>query len=358
MSEIAEQVYVFVMAGGAGERFWPLSRTQTPKHLLRLFGERTLLEETLLRFEGLVPWERVYVLTNRRQVEGCRDAVPWLPWRNFLAEPEKRDTAPACALATGWAMARGGGDAVCGLFPADAMVGDVEKFRRNFVAGVELARREETLVTFGVSPAYPATGFGYLELAEELGVSGGSRARRVRRFVEKPDKETAERYVASGNFAWNAGMFVWRAGVFLEEARRSSPELAGFVEDFPGEEAKVEGYVKEVFVRLPKISVDYAIMEKARAVASVMADFDWDDVGTWLALPRHLGADAEGNTVRGEVVCARSRGCIGLSSGRVIALCGVENLVVVETEDAVLVCSREEAERIKELQPLLPERVR
>lgn len=356
LATLMEKLTVFVLAGGSGERFWPMSRVATPKHLLRLLGDKTLLEETLLRFRGLVPDDRLFVLTNIAQVEGCRAAVPWLPASQFIAEPAKRDTAPAAALATGIAHARDR-DAVCALFPADATIHDVEAFQRNLADAVDAASARDALLTFAIKPSFPSTGFGYLHLGEELEVGqGGTPIRSVRQFVEKPDLPRAEEYVASGEYAWNAGMFVWRAGVFLRECQRLEPELATFIEEFPAGDPTA--YLAEKFPALPKISVDFAIMEKARAVIAAGTSFDWDDVGTWTALPAHLGADADGNTSRGGVAVCRSQGNIVLAEKRTVALCGVTDLVVVETEDAVLVCHKDAVQHIKELQPLLPQEVR
>lgn len=351
-----ENLNVFILAGGSGERFWPMSRMATPKHLLRLLGEETLLEETLLRFRGLVPDERLFVLTNAAQVDSCRTAVPWLPPEQFIAEPAKRDTAPAAALATGIAHAQNP-NAVCALFPADATIHNVETFRRNLSDAVDAAAKHNALLTFAIPPTFPSTGFGYLHLGEtlELGQQG-TAIRRVQQFVEKPDLARAEEYVASGQYAWNAGMFVWSAQVFLEECRHHQPELAAFIEHFPTDDPAA--YLNEKFADLPKISVDFAIMEKAGSVIAAETAFDWDDVGTWTALPAHLGKNAEGNTTRGNVALCRSTNNIVLSASRTVALCGVRDLVVVETADAVLVCHKDAVQHIKELQPLLPPEVR
>lgn len=341
------KAYVCIMAGGSGERFWPMSRQRTPKHLLKLFSERTLIEETVRRLEGVVPREHVFVLTNEAQLPGTRAALPFLPPGQIIAEPAKRDTAPAAALATGLVRARDP-EAVLALLPADSLIRDAATFSRQLAAGLQRAARDQTLLTFAVKPTYPATGFGYLEMAEEL----GDGFRRVARFVEKPDPQTAARYVIGGNHAWNAGMFIWRVSAFLAEAERHAPALAEFVRGFPRE--GVEAYLAERFATLPKISVDYAIMEKAAAVATQLAEFDWDDVGTWTALPTHLPMDAQGNTTRGAVVTQDASNNIAISNGRVIALCGVQNLVVVETPDGLLVCHRDAVQDIKKLMPKLP----
>lgn len=342
--------YVCIMAGGSGERFWPMSRQATPKHLLKLFSERTLVEETVRRLEGVVPLTNVFVLTNQAQLAGTRAALPFLPPAQIIAEPAKRDTAPAAALATALVRSRDP-DGVLALLPADALIKDTPVFARQLAAGLRRAAQDDTLLTFAIKPTHAATGFGYLEMAE----TQADGFRRVNRFVEKPDAATAARYVAGGNHAWNAGMFLWRAGAFLREAELHAPDLAAFIRDFPA--ANVEAFLQERFPALPKISVDYAIMEKATSVATQLAEFDWDDVGTWTALPTHLPQDAANNTVRGPVVVRESANNIALSNGRVIALCGVQDLVVVETPDAVLVCHRDAVQDIKKLLPGLPKEV-
>ena len=345
-----DHLFTFILAGGSGERFWPLSRSKTPKHLLRLLSDRTLLETTVRRVENLVPWERVFILTNAAQAEAVRKELSFLPPENVIAEPEKRDTAPACAVAVGFARARDQ-EAICALLPADAVIHNTSVFQRQLTKAAEVAGERDALITFAIPPTYPSTGFGYLQLGE-----GHDSIHRVLRFVEKPELSVAETYHQSGQYAWNAGMFIWRAEIFLREAERLLPPLSEFIRDFPAGDAS--NYLADRFGKLPKISVDYAIMEQASEVLAVRAEFDWDDVGSWTALPDHLGSDASGNTLRGEVIEHESRNNIALSHGRLIALCGVENLIVVETPDALLVCHRDAAQDIKKLQPLLPENVR
>ena len=347
---------IFIMAGGSGERFWPLSRTHTPKHLLRLLGERTLLEETVERVRGLVPEERIFVLTNRAQAEAAKNLLGFLPSENIIAEPVKRDTAPACALATA-VTSRWGSKSVCAVLPADAMIHDVETFRSQLLAMLDAAERKDAILTFGIPPTYPSTAFGYLELSQPVSEASQDQPVDVIRFVEKPDAQTAKGYVVSGRFMWNAGIFSWRADWFLSEARRLEPVLAEFIENFP-HTGDPTGFLESKFCTLPKISVDYAILEKTKRVIAIRAKFDWDDVGSWTALPAHLPQDADQNCTRGQVVLVESKNNIVFSSGRVIALCGVNDLVVVETNDALLVCHRDAAQKIKQIQPMLPEALR
>jgi mannose-1-phosphate guanylyltransferase len=298
--------------------------------------------------------DRVFVLTNREQVDACREAVPELPAEQFIGEPAKRDTAPAAALATAIAYSRSL-NAICVLMPADTMIHDIETFRRQILDAARTAADTGALVTIAIPPTHPATGYGYLRMGGLTSTApGGSRLESVEEFVEKPSREVAEQYCESGNYAWNGGMFAWATESFIGECDRLVPPLAAFIREYPSESAAAGTYLENEFSKLPKISVDYAIMEKAREVVAVRAEFDWDDVGSWTALPTHLGVGDEGNTAVGSFAMVHSKNNIVLSRSRTVALCGVSDLVVIETEDAVLVCHRSAAQQIKELQPMLP----
>lgn len=344
------------MAGGSGERFWPMSRIAKPKHLVPLLTEITLLEATVARVEQALPAENIFVLTNAAQIEGCRAVLPHLKPHQFVAEPAKRDTAPACALGT--ALARNlDPDAVVVFLPADALIKDSATFAAQLKQASELASKHDTIVTFGIRPTEPSTRFGYLESGAALPESNATCPFfNVERFVEKPDAARATEYLKTGKYFWNAGIFLWKVGTFMREAKRSKPELATFIEEFPKE--KGDAYIAEKFPTLPKISVDYAIMEKAERVTVAEARFDWDDMGSWTALPAHLPLDEFGNTLRGATAVHDSQGNIAIANKRLIALCGVKDLIVIETEDTVLVCHRDAAEQIKHLQTKLPDSVR
>ena len=348
--------YACIMAGGSGERFWPLSRIARPKHLVPLLSEATLLEETVRRVEQALPGDHIFVLTNAAQIEGCRAVLPWLKPRQFIAEPAKRDTAPACALGTALVRALDP-EAVVVFLPADALIRDAATFAQQLKQASKLAAKHETIVTFGIRPTHASTRFGYLQAGAALPESNATCPLfHVERFVEKPDAARAETYLKSGNYFWNAGIFLWKTGTFLREAKRSQPELARFIEDFPKDNA--DAYIAEHFHALPKNSVDYAIMEKAGRVTVAEARFDWDDIGSWTALPAHLLRDEHGNTLRGAVVVHDAQDNIAIATKRLIALCGVRDLIVIETGDAILVCHRDAAEQIKHLQPKLPNEVR
>jgi mannose-1-phosphate guanylyltransferase len=344
-----KNLFIFIMAGGSGERFWPVSRTATPKHLLKLLGDQTLLEQTIRRFDGVVPLEQIFVLTNEAQIDATKAAIPFLPAANIIAEPAKRDTAPACALASAIAVNLSQ-DAVVGLFPADAMIHHVDTFRRQISKAADFAAASDSIVTFSITPTQPATGFGYLQLGDELKNNKATRFISVEKFVEKPNSDRAQEYFQGGRHGWNAGMFLWRAKTFQTECQKQQPELASFIEKFPHVHTEQHDYLGKVFPSLPKISVDFAIMEHAESVVAAIAEFDWDDVGSWTAMPAHLGKDETENTLKGKVVSLDSSNNIVIAGKRTVALCGVKDLVVIETDDAVLVCHRDDVEKIKQLQ--------
>ena len=349
---------LFIMAGGSGERFWPLSRKAKPKHLLKLVSSKTLLEETVLRLKPLASRSsNLLILTNHEQIPGLRKALPRFPKSSLIPEPAKRDTAPAAALATALAL-RNNPNAVLALLPADALIGKHPVFRAQLAAAARAAAVSPSFVTLGIKPSYPSTGFGYLHLGSKTipNVKGGPFL-HVRRFVEKPSLAKAKSYLKSRQYAWNAGIFIWKASTFLAEARRQQPALARFIEKFP-KRGSYSSYLKREFPKLPKISVDYALMEGARSVLALKASFPWDDVGSWSALPSHLSTDKKGNTFRGNVLSLDCRNTLALAEGgRPITLLGTENLVVVDTPDAVLVCPKNRVQEVKRLMALLPKDV-
>lgn len=351
-AKVSDLLFIFIMAGGSGERFWPVSRTHTPKHLLKLLGKKTLLEQTLERFENIIPPEQIFVLTNEAQHAATIAALPHHPPKNIIAEPAKRDTAPAAALATAVAL-RQNKNAIVGLFPADAMIHDVATFRHQLLEAAHTAAEHPALVTFSIKPSHASTSFGYLELGEKHETLHAKRTHfhKVHQFVEKPHLAKAEEFFRGQHHGWNAGMFLWQAQSFLEECRRQQPELASFIESYLTDTSP-EKLLQREFSQLPKISVDYAIMEKAKHVIAAIAEFDWDDVGHWTALPKHLGADEKGNTIQAapeKILLHEATNNIIVSEGKTVALCGVHDLVIVQTADAILICHRNAVENIKKL---------
>ena len=329
-------IYALILAGGSGERFWPLSRRARPKQLLQLISDKTLLEETVARLEGLVPRERVLILTNAEQEAAVRELLADLPKENIVAEPAKRDTAAAVALGTGWVAGRDHAATMI-VLPADHVIEDRAAFQETLALAADAANETGELVTIGIKPTWACPGFGYIEHGEPVHLR-----RRDESFLRK------------GNFRWNAGMFVWSVPTVLGEFNRHAPKLADFISQLcaPGNFAKV---LRERFSKLPQISFDYAIMEKADRVLVVEASFDWDDIGSWRAVARYFKSDPEGNAANCPIAALNSTNNIIFDEeDTTIALLGVHNLIVVRTGDAVLVCHRHQAEKIKDLIGRLP----
>ena len=354
---MSQPIYALILAGGSGERFWPLSRRKRPKQLLRLVSDKTLLEETVRRLDGLVPPERILILTNIEQEAATRALLPNFPATNIIAEPAKRDTAAAVALGVGWVAARDH-MATMVVLPADHVIKDTAAFQRTLSAAAAAARSTGALVTIGIKPTWACPGFGYIEHGAPLKSKpvecDDAEIHHVRRFREKPNAELAETFVRDGSFRWNAGMFLWSIPSVLSEFNRHAPELAQFISRLSGGD-NFERALGERFSQLPKVSFDYAIMEKADRVLVVEATFDWDDVGSWRAVASYFARDAEENAANGNVTAVESTNNIIFDEdGTKIALLGVHNLIVVRTKDALLVCHRHQAERIKNLIGKLP----
>src|SRR6266481_2555550 len=292
---MSNPIYALILAGGSGERFWPLSRRKRPKQLLRLVSERTLLEETVARLEGFVPTERILILTNIEQEKGVRDLLEGFPKQNIIAEPAKRDTAAAVALGAGWVAARDHSATMLAL-PADHVIADRAAFQETMKTAAAAAEETGALVTIGIKPTWACPGFGYIEQGEPVRLRGNGKivVHRVVRFREKPNVDLAESFLRKGKLRWNAGMFVWSVPTVLSEFNRHAPELADFISQLRGPE-DFEKVLHERFGKLPRISFDYAIMEKADRVLVVEATFDWDDIGTWRAVANYFKKDEQGN---------------------------------------------------------------
>jgi mannose-1-phosphate guanylyltransferase len=352
---MSNPIYALILAGGSGERFWPLSRRNRPKQLLHLVSERTLLEETVARLEGFVPTEHILILTNIEQEKGVRDLLEGFPKQNIIAEPAKRDTAAAVALGAGWVAARDHSATMLAL-PADHVIADRAAFQETMKTAAAAAEETGALVTIGIKPTWACPGFGYIEQGEpvRLRSDGKIAVHRVVRFREKPNIDLAESFLRKGNFRWNAGMFVWSVPTVLSEFNRHAPELADFISQVRSPK-DLDKILHERFAKLPRISFDYAIMEKAEHVLVVEASFDWDDVGSWQAVARYFKKDEHGNAANGALTALDSSDNIIFNDGETtIALLGVHNLIVVRTGDAILICHRHQAEKIKNLVRTLP----
>ncbi|HTB79657.1 MAG TPA: sugar phosphate nucleotidyltransferase [Opitutaceae bacterium] len=344
------QKFVVILAGGKGERFWPQSRRRSPKHLLPIVGDTSMLAQTLARVRPLVPAQNIFIITAADQARAVRAQCPALPRANIVAEPVGRDTAPAVALAAalvGQRDARG----VFAILPADHVIHDARAYQADLRAAFAAAAAADVMVTIGIKPHEPATGFGYIQRGRRWKTIQRRPFHAVRRFVEKPSLEVARRYLAGGDYLWNAGMFVWSVPVVLAALARHAPELrAGLdkITDGLARRRSLASLLGKIYPTLPKISVDYALLEKSGNVVVLPASFDWDDVGSWPAIARHHAKDAFGNVTRGRAIVEQGRNNIAVAGdGHLVAVIGTDDLIVVHTPDATLVCPRNRAQDIK-----------
>lgn len=342
-------MYAVVMAGGSGTRFWPLSRRARPKQFLAIGTDQSLIAETIARLRPLVPTSRLYVVAGRHHADPIRAVLPDLPEAQLLIEPCARNTAPCVGLAAVHLRARDP-DAVMAVLPADHHISDGEGYRRVLRAAAERARVGE-IVTLGIRPTRPETGYGYIhyDRDETLATSEGVEVCAVRRFVEKPPREVAERYLATGGYLWNSGMFFFTAERILADIRRYLPSMAAAL-DRIGEAIGTDDYeavLVDQFAHIESVSIDYGVMEHAEHVRVVPADIGWNDVGHWAALSDFAQADRDGNVVAGDVVLVDASDNIVHTEGPTVAVVGARDLVVVATGDAVLVCPRERAQDVR-----------
>lgn len=331
-----------ILAGGKGERFWPLSRKHRPKQFLCLDDSgKSLLQGTAERLIQLAGSpENLWVVTSEILLEGVQQQLPQLPYSNVLAEPEGRDTAPAVAWAALEIAKKYGEDAVVGFFPSDHWIEDQDAFEQTINAAVELALTKESIVTLGITPNSPSTGYGYIEQGEEAGNFGGLPTYRVNRFTEKPDREKAEKFLATGRFSWNSGMFIFRAGVVLKELKVHSPEII--------EPLQVKG--SAAYPSLAKKSIDYALMEKTQLAYVLPASFGWDDLGDWNALERLHKGDAL-NVELAKHVGMDTKGAIihCTNEDEVIVTIGLEDVVIVRDNNATLIVKKDRTQDIKQV---------
>ena len=331
--------YAVIMAGGSGTRFWPMSRIGRPKQYLPLTGKELLINETSDRLNRLFPGDNILAVTGAGQEEILRSATAGriLP-ANVLIEPCARNTTACIGYAAVTLRHRSGGDAVMCITPADHYIEQDDRFRKALRDGMDLAEREDCLVTVGIQPTYPATGYGYMKYLGD----------RVLNFVEKPVRETAEKYLSEGDYLWNSGIFIWRVSVILDYYRRLMPQVYELLVQI--EEAmdtpREQEVLAEAYAKIPKISVDYAIMERADNVRVMRGDFTWNDVGTWDSLDSLIDKDEKGNASVGEHFHLNSTDTLTYSTGRLIATVGLDHIGVVETKDAILVFDRDHAQDI------------
>ena len=347
-------LYSVIMAGGSGVRFWPQSRRRRPKQLLKIVGEKTMIRATIDRVIPVTSPDRIMVVTGAHHEENIRKQIPELPANSVVAEPIGRNTAPCVALAA-YKIAKQDPGSVMLVLPADHLITKEDEFISVLKAATQLASETGDLLTFGVVPDRPETGYGYIHVGSEVTQFDGLKAHRVERFVEKPDIKTARAYLSMGNYLWNSGMFIWKVSSIIEAFQRYLPVVSRAMEKLipvlnTTDESRA---LSEIYESLPDISIDYGIMERADNVLVIPVDFGWNDVGSWTSLQDVWKTDEEGNAVKGKILSLNAKGCVVSSPQKLAALVGVEDLIIVDTPDAILVCRKDKAQDIKQLQELL-----
>jgi len=337
--------YAVIMAGGAGTRLWPAARRDSPKQLQRLIFEQPLIAETVERLLGRYRIEHILIVTAQQYTVPIREVLPDLPPENIISEPVGRNTAAAIALAA-FRIAREDPEGVFAVFPADHVILKPERLYRALDFANDLVQKHR-VVDIGVVPTHAETGYGYIELAGTVDERDGLVARDVRGFVEKPDRERAQQYLESGNFIWNSGMFVWRASEFLRALEQYMPDTYGHL--LSAFDSGDWGQLEEAYQSLQDVSVDYGIMEKVDDVVALPVDFGWRDIGDWAALYDMMEHDDNGNATSGKHAAYDTHNSLLLSNKRLVAAVGVEDLIVVDTDDVVLVIPRDRAQDVKKL---------
>ncbi len=345
------KIFAVVMAGGVGSRLWPLSRERSPKQLLHIMGEGTMIQNTVARLQPLIPYENIFIVTNKAQVASFHEQVPQVPPENLIAEPFGRNTAPCVALAA-TLLHRRDPEAVMVVLPADHFIQNVGEFQQKLRLACEAAYEMRCLVTMGITPTRPETGFGYIQQSDRRDAENrfhDQGLRRVATFAEKPDLPTAERFLASGDFLWNSGMFVWRVDVIEAALRRFLPETYEQMQrvDEVAGTPEFPDVLENIYRQIHSISIDYGIMEKADNVYVTQCEFGWSDVGSWDETYRLARKDANGNSIVGDVVTIETRNSFIRTAGKMIATVEVDDLIVVDTEDALLICKRGESQKVQ-----------
>ncbi len=340
-------IYAVIMAGGVGSRFWPRSKKKKPKQLIRIFGENTMIQDTALRLENIVKPENIFIITNVVQKERVEEQLPHIPKENVIAEPFGRNTAPAIALAAKIIEKRNP-EAVMLTFPADHLITNVKEFHKTLQKAINFAATSDGLVTIGIQPTHPETGYGYIQFDES---EIGNGIYNVMNFAEKPNFKTATRFLKSGDFLWNSGMFIWRVDSILSEIKKYLPDLCDgltALEPVIGKK-KFDSVLETVYGKIRSVSIDYGVMEKSKKVFLVKSAFGWSDVGSWEAVYNLSEKDKNENAAIGDVYTKDVKGSYIFSPKKFSAVIGVENLIVINTENALLVCKRENAQDVKDV---------
>jgi mannose-1-phosphate guanylyltransferase len=352
----SRMVYAVIMAGGVGTRFWPKSRKSNPKQFLNLFGETSMIQQTAERLQGFVEEKQVVVVTNKDYVSLVEKQLPSIEPMNIIGEPVARNTAPCIASAAAL-LNKKDPESVMIVLPADHRIGSPNEFKRVLETAVETAKTQESLVTIGIKPNRPETGYGYIHRTSDVKIKNLNHpVYRVQEFTEKPDQETAQEFFESGDYLWNSGIFIWKTSTILDAFKEHLPEIFVEAEKLKKSDFKTED-VRRFYEACPPISIDYGIMEKAEKVHVIPGDFDWNDVGSWTAVHELSDKESEENsTVKGKAIYVNSSGnYISTNGKKLVAFAGVDNVALVETDDAILVVNLDQAQDVKEIVEKLKE---
>lgn len=356
--QLKTKLYAVILAGGAGERFWPVSRMRSPKYTMKIVGTTSLIQQTVRRLKGLIPSEHILIVTNKHQIDLIRNKLKGMRLKNFLIEPCSRNTAAAIGLAAIYIRKKDPG-AMMAVFPADHYIKEVKVFQSIIRKAARVAQ-DDFLVTLGIKPTFPSTGYGYIRIKDRASrIKNQKLYYEVERFIEKPDRKTAEKFLKSNRFFWNSGIFVWKLSTILDNLKIHMPKLYSSllkmekVLDSP----RFKKDILRIYSGLRKISIDYGVMEKARKKALVLAKFDWVDLGSWLSLEEIYKKDRDRNVYKGLNINYDTEGStIFGPEGHLIATCGVRDLVIVHTKDATLVAGKGKTQEVKKLVNLISKR--
>jgi mannose-1-phosphate guanylyltransferase len=351
---IDRSLYFVIMAGGRGTRFWPRSRTRLPKQLLNIIGPKTILEQTIDRLLPITDWEHIFVVTEISQAEAVKTLLTELPGSHLIVEPLGKNTAPCIGLAA-LILGRIDPNATMIILPSDHYIAREELFRDTLLTAAQAARKGPYLITLGITPTFPETGYGYLEQGREVMKIKTSPVREVKAFHEKPERFKAEAMIRSGRFFWNSGMFIWTVSAIFNQISRLTPEMYEELRKLDEYWAQPdwEEALRRAYEAMENVSIDYAIMERADQVLMLEGDFGWNDVGSWESVYQLEDKDEKANCLKGPVLVLDSQGCLVHSPQKTVALIGMKDLVVVDTADALLICPRERAQEVKKIVQLL-----
>ena len=346
-------MYSVIMAGGIGKRFWPRSRRERPKQLLDVIGETTMLQMTYERLKSVSDEKKIFIITAQNMKESILKTLKSFPEKNIICEPYGKNTAPAIGLATALIVNKDP-EAVIGVFPADHYISNIDEFKKSIGIGFRFARDHIALVTFGIKPTRPATGYGYIQIDKSVKVIEDS-VYKVKTFAEKPNLSTAQRFLESGEFLWNSGMFIWKGINILNAIKNFIPELYACLQSIAKsiDTPEYESTLKRHWAMIQSISIDYGILEKAKNVYVVQGNFDWSDVGSWDAVYDLKTKDKNGNVLIGNVATLDTHGCYFYSRKNLLAAVGVSDLIIVQSKDSILVVNRGDSERVKDLVEML-----